>query len=126
MAIRPHPLIPAGGAAAVDRVLARTRGDVCTIQRPVTTRSPGGAPVAGFATVAVVDCAVALPGRTPVEGVSGGRYAATGDYEVRLPRGVVVHPDDRILVNGRTLEVVDDRDAVSYGFQTIVVAKATG
>lgn len=126
MAIRPHPLIPAGGAAAVDRVLARTRPDVCTVQKPVATRSPGGAPVAGYATVAVVDCSVAVPGRTPVEAVAGGRLAAVGDYEVRLPRGTDVKSDFRILVNGKTLEVVDDRDAVSFGFQTIVVARATG
>lgn len=124
MAIRPNVLIPAGGVAIVDRLLGRLRPDSCAIQRRSGGRSPGGAPTATFATVATVPCAVVVPGRTPGEGVAGGRFGPAADYEVRVPRDADVRSEDRIAVNGQTLEVTYAPTAASEGFELIVLAKA--
>ena len=124
MAITPVPFIPAGAAATVNRLLTRMRDDSCVIQRPTSGTDAGGAPISGYTTVATVACKVSAPGRAPVEAVSGGRVVPLVDYEISLPPDTDVRNEDRIVVNGRTLYVVADRDAVSHGFELKVLVKA--
>ncbi len=59
----------------------------------------------------------------PVETISGGRAVPLVDYEITFSRAVDVQNKDRIVVNGRTLYVVADRDAVTIGLQTKVLVK---
>ena len=124
MTITPNPLVPAGGAAVVSRLLARMRDDTCVIERPTSGTDAGGAPVSGYTAVASVACKVSAPGRAPVEAISGGRVVPLVDYEISLPPDTDVRNEDRIVVNGRTLYVVADRDAVSHGFELKVLVKA--
>lgn len=125
MTITPNPLVPAGGAAVVNRLLARMRDDTCVIERPSSGTDAGGAPISGYTAVATVACKVSAPGRAPVEAISGGRVVPLVDYEISLPPDTDVRNEDRIVVNGRTLYVVADRDAVSHGFELKVLVKAS-
>lgn len=124
MPITPVPLIPAGAAATVNRLLTRLRDDTCVIERPTSGTDAGGAPISGYTTAATVACKVTAPGRAPVEAVSGGRVVPLVDYEISMPPETDVRNEDRIVVNGRTLYVVADRDAVSHGFELKVLVKA--
>lgn len=117
MAITPSPIIPAGGAATVAALLARLRDDTCVIERPAAGSDAGGAPAGGYVAVGSAPCRVTAPGRQPVERISGGRLVPLIDYEIRFPPDADVRSDDRIKVNGRTLYVVADRDAISHGFE---------
>ena len=123
--IQINPLIPAGAAATVTRLLARMRDDTCVIERPTSGTDAGGAPISGYTTAATVACKVSAPGRAPVEAISGGRVVPLVDYEISLPPATDVRNEDRIVVNGRTLYVVADRDAVSHGFELKVLVKAS-
>lgn len=124
MAPIPSPLLPAGAVAAIDRLLTGQRSSVCTIQRPASGVDFTGAPTGGFTTTAVAVCTVRAPGRMPIESVGGGRFGAVVDYEVAFAPDVDVKSNDRIVVNGRTLQVIADHDAASHGFQLKVLAKA--
>lgn len=125
MAITPVPLLPSGAVATVNRLLARMRDDTCVIERPTSGTDAGGAPISGYTAVATVACKVSAPGRAPVEAISGGRVVPLVDYEISLPPDTDVRNEDRIVVNGRTLYVVADRDAVSHGFELKVLVKAS-
>lgn len=125
MAITPVPLLPTGAVATVNRLLARMRDDTCVIERPTSGTDAGGAPISGHTAVATVACKVSAPGRAPVEAISGGRVVPLVDYEISLPPDTDVRNEDRIVVNGRTLYVVADRDAVSHGFELKVLVKAS-
>jgi len=126
MTIGTNPLIPTGAAAVVSRLLLRMRDDSCVISRPSTSKDATGAPSGGFTTAATVPCRVTSPGLQPVESVGGSRLAPVLTYEVRFAPDVDVRGSDRIVVNGRTLEVIGDRDAVSHGFELVVIAKVAG
>lgn len=126
MAITPVPLIPAGAAATVNRLLARMRDDSCVIQRQGAGKDLTGAPSGAFTTVATEPCRVTSQGLQPVESVGGSRLASVVAYEVRFEPDVDVRGNDRIQVNGKTLEVIGDQDAVSHGFQLVVIAKIAG
>ena len=125
MAITPHPALSAGSAAVVSRLLTKFRNSSCVIQRPTTGTDAGGAPISGYTTAATVACKVQAPGRSPVEAISGGRVVPLVDYEISMPPDTDVRNEDRIVVNGRTLYVVADRDAVSHGFELKVLVKAS-
>ena len=109
----------------MNRLLARMRDDTCVIERPSSGTDAGGAPISGYTAVATVACKVSAPGRAPVEAISGGRVVPLVDYEISLPPDTDVRNEDRIVVNGRTLYVVADRDAVSHGFELKVLVKAS-
>jgi hypothetical protein len=124
--ITPNPLIPAGANATISRLLGRMRDDTCVIQRKPVGFDAGGAPISGpYTAVASVDCRVVASGRTPVESISGGRVGPIADYEILMPPDTDVLSDDRIVVNGKTMEVVQDQDAISHGYQLRVLVKAT-
>lgn len=126
MSRRPNPALPAGAVATIDRLLVKQRGDTCIIERPVSGTDAGGAPVSGWEQVGDPEpCKVTAPGRMPMETVSGGRAVPLVDYEVSFYRDVEVHNEWRIqhVESGRTLYIVADRDAVSYGFQVKVLVK---
>lgn len=125
--ITPNPLVPTGAVATVNRLLGRMRDDTCVIQRPTSGTDAGGAPISGYTPVDPdgVPCKVTTPGRAPVEAISGGRVVPLVDYEISLPPDTDVRNEDRIVVNGRTLYVVADRDAVSHGFELKVLVKAS-
>lgn len=126
MTIHRNPLVPAGAGAVVTRLMTRMRDDTCVIERPSTSKDATGAPSGGFTTAATVPCRVTSPGLQPNESVGGSRLAPVLTYEVRLPPETDVRGSDRIQVNGRTLEVIGDRDAVSHGFELVVIAKVAG
>jgi len=126
MTIAPHPLLPSGAATTITRLLSRTRSDLCVISRSPSTVDAGGAVITGpYTVVEGVPCRVRAAGRTPVEGISGGRFAPVADYEIFLPPDTDVVSNDRIVANGHVMEVVDDRDAISHGFELMVLVKAT-
>lgn len=126
MAIKPYPqYIEAEDAADIDAELLINRNDTCVIQRKAGTRSVGGAPVETYATLSTVACQVAAAGRAAVERMFGGRVGPETDYVIKLFRDDVVPSDGRIVVNGKTLQVVSDDAAKSNGFELIVAAKAT-
>ena len=124
--IRPNPLLPASSARAIARLKGRLRQDLCVIQRRPTGRDSGGAPVStAFETQQGVDCRVSQPGRAPLERVAGQQFGAEADYEVALPPETQIGNNDRITVNGKTLEVIYVPAAVSYGFELKVQCKAS-
>lgn len=124
--IRPNPLIPSGGVAAIDRLQGRLMQDLCTIERKSATRDAGGAlATGGYAAAFSVPCQVTTPGRTATERVAGGRFGPEADYEIRMPRDTEIGSDDRIAVNGQTMQVVYAPDAASFGFVLTVLAKVT-
>lgn len=124
--IRPNPLLPASAARNVDRLLGRTRLDLCVIERRASGRDAGGAPTsAAFDVEQGVDCRVSQPGRAPLERVAGQQFGAEADYEIALPPDTQVTNNDRITVNGKTLEVIYVPSAISYGFELKVQAKAS-
>ena len=124
--IRPNPLLPAASGRSIDRLLGRTRLDLCVIERRSTGRDSGGAPVsAAFAAQQGVPCRVSQPGRAPLERVAGQQFGAEADYEVALPPETQISNSDRITVNGKTLEVIYVPSAISYGFELKVQAKAS-
>lgn len=93
--------------------------DTCVIQRQSGAVDAAGAQTNEWVTAETVACRVDAPSRQPVEVVSGGSVTPGVDYDVFLyPRSTVVHNTDRILVNGRTLNVVSDQDAVSIRFDS--------
>lgn len=124
MTMSRNPLLPAGAAVPITGLLSRMRDDSCVIQRPATGRDNTGAPAAGFTTVATEPCRVVAPQRQPVESTGGGGFSPVVDYEVRFAPDVVIGSEDRIVVNGRTLRVIADNDAVSHGFELVVKTKA--
>jgi hypothetical protein len=124
--ITPNPLIPAGSNALIIRLLGRMRDDTCVIQRKPTGVDAGGAPVSGaYTAVASVDCRVVASGNVPTENISGGRVGPVADYEIYLPPDTEIRSDDRIAVNDKVMEVVEDQDAVSHGYQLKVLVKAS-
>lgn len=124
--IRPNPLLSASSARAIARLKARTRLDLCVIQRRASGRDAGGAPAsAAFETQQGVDCRVSQPGRAPLERVVGQQFGAEADYEIALPPDTQIGNNDRITVNGRTLEVIYVPAAISYGFELTVQCKAS-
>jgi hypothetical protein len=126
LVIRPNPLLPPASARSIARLLGRTRLDLCVIERRGTGRDAGGAPTTGpFEVVQGVECRVSQPGRAPLERVSGQQFGAEADYEIALPPDTQVNNNDRITVNGKTLEVVYVPSAISYGFELKVQAKAS-
>ena len=127
MALRPNPLVPAGAVATIDRLLGRMREDWCVIEEPSATRDKGGATISdGYSARASVPCQVVAAGRAAVERLFGGRFGPETDYIVKMPRDTAVSSDERIVVNGKTLQVVSDNDVQSYGFELIVATRATG
>jgi hypothetical protein len=124
MTMHPIPIVPAGSADLIKRLLGGLRDDVCTIQAPIVGLDGTGAPVAAHATTAVVSCRVVSLIRQPAEIIGGGRISAVVEYEVHLPPGTVVSSNDQILVNDRVLQVVADQDAASHGFEVKVFVKA--
>ena len=122
MTMHPIPIVPAGSAVVIKNLLSGLRDDVCTIQTPVVGLDATGAPVAAYATQAVVACRVVTLIRQPIESIGGGRLGAVVDYEVRMPPDTIVSNNDQILVNDRVLQVVSDRDAASHGFEVRVFA----
>ena len=125
MAIRPNPILSLGSQATIDRLLAGQMADVCTVQRQATQRGVSGAQVTAWGTTAVVPCKVATPGRAPVENVAGARYGPQADYEITVPRDTDIRSTDRILVNGRALDVIFAPLATSFAFVLRVAARAT-
>lgn len=126
MTITPNPLLPSGAASVVSGLLNRMRNSTCVIQRQPAGEDAGGAPISGdYATVDTVLCKVRAPGRMPVESISGGRFGPAADYEILLPPYTDVRNSDRIAVNGKTMEVIDDRDAVSHGFELSVLVRTS-
>lgn len=125
MALGRNPVVPAGPWNAASRLVARMRTTICVIERRTTGRDAGGAPVGGYAAIAKVACKVKAAGRMPVETVAGGRVGPVVDYEIAFPTATDVRSDDRIVVNGRTMEIISDRDAVSHGMQLNVLVKAS-
>ncbi|MGE0541216.1 MAG: hypothetical protein AB7R89_13665 [Dehalococcoidia bacterium] len=124
MTITPNPLIPAGAQSVIAGLLQGQRNDSCVIQRPSSSTDGAGAPTGAVTTLPAVACQVRAPQRQPVESVGGARFAAVVDYEVRFPPDTDVRSEDLIVVNGRTLRVIADRDAISHGFELVVMTKA--
>lgn len=126
MVIKPYSqYLEADDIAEIDEELALNRGDTCVIQRKSAGLDAAGAPVSGgFSTVASLDCQVKAAGRVAVERVLGGQFGPEVDYVISLPRGADVRSDDQIVVNGQTMQVVNDDESKSYGFELIVGAKA--
>lgn len=126
MTIKPHPAIPSAAAVGIGKVLGRFRRDLCVIQRKPAGRDAGGALLSGeYTVVQGVECAVAASGRAAVERVFGGRFGPEVDYVLKLPPATVVLSDDRITVNGTTMQVISGDQAKSYGFELLVAARAT-
>ena len=126
--IRPHPLIPAGTVATLDRLFTGLRQDTCVIERPSTSRDAGGAPVGTMTVTGGFPCTVRRPGRVGTERTAGARFGPDVDYEVLFDREVQVTTDDDLVVmrTGTRLRVVSVPDAESYGLQMIVGAKVAG
>lgn len=96
----------------------------CVIQQPASGVDLTGAPLDGWTTSATVACRVDPPSRQPVEATGGGRLGPIVDYDVYLyPRDTAIDGNARILVNGRTLQVIADQDAVSISFDLKVSTK---
>ena len=99
--------------------------DTCVVQRLSGAKDRAGAQTNDWVTTATVACRVDAPARQPVEAVSGGRVGPIVDYDVFIwPRTTVVGSNDRILVNGRTLNVVATQDALSFFVDLKVSTKA--
>lgn len=120
-------VVPILTPAEMDEIgadLAIARPSTCRVLRKPTGRDPGGAPVSGaYAEVASVGCRVEATNRQARETVVGGRFGPEADYTVAVPRGTDVREEDRIAVNGQTLEVVGVPGAESFSFEVIVAAK---
>jgi hypothetical protein len=127
VAVKPYTqYLDAATIAEIDAELALNRGDSCVIQRKSGDLDAAGAPVSGgYTTVATVTCRVKSAGRVAGERAYGGQFGPEADYEITMPRDTDVRSDDQIVVNGKTMQVVGDDDAKSYGFELVVGAKAT-
>lgn len=128
MAIQPNPLLSGGAVAAIDRLLGRLRAAHCVVERPSGARDAGGAPTGAVAVIGAAACRVRVPGRQPIEAVQGGRFGPQADYEVVFDRAVAVtldlRSDDRIQVDGTTLQIIAVPRAVTHGFQLVVPCRA--
>lgn len=72
--------------------------DVCDILNKVNARQPGGEYVVTYPTLhGGVACHLS-PGSKVQEGVVGAQVANIGQWQVRLPKGVSVPLDGRLLV----------------------------
>lgn len=121
------PLLSAAEMNEIGADLAFARPDTCVILRKPTGRDPGGAPISGaYTAVATVGCRVDATQRQPLEAIFGGRFGPQADYTVALPRGTAITTDDRIAVNGTTLEVIGVPEIESFFVELVVGVKAAG
>jgi hypothetical protein len=118
-------VLPDATLDKIGRMLLKLRPDTCLIKRKPSGRGIGGAPAGGdYSTVGSVSCRVAVPQRAAQEGIYGGRFVPEADYIVALPRGTDVNSQDRISVNGQTLEVISVPSAASYFVEIVLPCKA--
>ena len=81
--------------------------DTAQVQRRTLTSDGAGGFTESWSTVATVACRVASSGQSPQERVIAERLATASVRTVTLPALTDVRPTDRVVVGGRTFEVVD-------------------
>lgn len=122
MTVTPNPFIPADAIPDIDAIFATLRSASCQIQRSVTGRSVGGAPLNSYENQgAPVTCRVKRAGLQATEARAGGRLASQADYEIRVDRGVSVPASGRIVVDGSaTFDVIGSDADKTSGFEVSV------
>lgn len=123
MTLKPNPLLPEGVVDFLDDLLLEQRADLCTISRPSTTRSPGGAPVKGFEEVeSDVPCQIRYSKNAASENVLGGALGVTNSVEIDFDRDETIENGWQIEGNGQKFDVVSVPKGQTYGLVLTVQA----
>jgi head-tail adaptor len=126
--LQPPAILPVGAVRVIDRLMARDRRDVCTIQRPVAQEDEAGATMeSSWYTVAVVSCEVMEP-TDGSESQIAGRSGPQATHAVSVPRTTDIRSSDRVIVQrtGSVLEVVYSTDDHSSGLDIVIQAVKRG
>lgn len=122
--LSPPGIIPRGAVRAIDRIQRKQAQSICTVQRPAATVDEVGVETGrDWYTVGVYDCQVTTYG-SGSETQFAGRVGPDADYVVKLPREADPRGDDRILVNGGTLQIVYVPRFQSSGLRVTAITKS--
>lgn len=81
--------------------------DAYALKRDTATGDNEGGSTAVEATVETGACDLAAGGQRPDERAVADRVQATAPYVVTLPYATVATASDRLVIGGRTLEIID-------------------
>lgn len=89
---------------------AAWRTESCQIQRPTRTQTTSGGYSDAYTTVTTVQCRRTPDLIPPVERDAGPATRAIGRWWVSFAAGTTIRPTDRLVIGGRTYEVIDAQD----------------
>lgn len=103
-------LVTADDIACLREAFTDALPDLGSISRPTDADDAFGGQTRTWATVATnVPCRLAPETRRPVEEVTGGRLAASGDVVITFAAGTDISERDRVAIGAWTFEVVGVR-----------------
>ena len=98
------PLFGTSELAALQSAASTTLTDTCVIQRRTLTNDGFGSQSESWATVATTTARLGIPTGSFMVSLAARQTDLTS-YEVSLPFGTDVRVNDRLVVDGRTLNV---------------------
>ncbi len=100
--------------------------DVYTVSRATVVADNRGGRITTWSTVEAGVCKLNTSGVSPQERVIAERLGWDAVYSVSLPNDTLLTPADRLVVNGRTMEVGGVTKGGAWGLAAIAVVQERG